>query len=272
MFHFSIILFSIFIGSTSFAQEVGTSEATTKSLTDYVNIALFSNFHGPEVTDIGSANVPGSKGLVDQKRPTRMNFDSNITALYRIDDNYQAGAYIPFYAYPVMGEGFVLGDVGVQFGDRNVYRTKDLRVAANVTVQAPTLETTKLTGMDAGVKFSPNVRYNVPNSRFTLGAWTEAKAYLGVNEKQKSFKLWAQPYVSYQVAPKFLLNLGYEMEGKHVRGTDTLEFVTVQNDLLPGFIYFITSKIMINPYVQIFTTEKIAMDRTAVGAIISASL
>ena len=52
----------------------------------------------------------------------------------------------------------------------------------------------------------------------------------------------------------------------------TFDFTTYETDLQPGFVYMITPTILVNPYVQLFTGNKITSDSTALGAVITARL
>jgi hypothetical protein len=151
-------------------------------------------------------------------------------------------------------------------------KTQNLTIYGNIILQAITSEYSRSLGQNFAVKTTPNFRYNIQNSRFSFGAWTEAKAYLGA-EKGKLFKLWAAPHVDYQITSKLSAILQYEYETNHlVNAKGVLDFTMYQADFTPGIAYFITPHVMINPYLQIFTTEKVALNRTGVGAIITASL
>ena len=266
-------LLVLLLSPHAFAVE-GTSEATTKSIMDDVTMGYFAIFHGPGVTTLESPYSPDARnGKPSHSVNNAMNFDSEFTASYMITPTVGVGPVIPFYLFPVMGQGFSIGDVGIRAFNRKFITNHDLNVYANIILQLPTNEYSKSAARDMtlGVKMTPNVRYTIPDSRFTVGSWTEQKAYLGV-KSGKTFKLYAGPYVNYQVTSKFSWNLGYELEADHFYGKPTLDLTMYQNDLMPGFVYFITQKIMVNPYLQIFTKEKIALDRTAVGAVLSASI
>jgi hypothetical protein len=263
----------LLLSTQAFAAE-GTSEATSKSMMDDVYVNFFSIFHGPEVTGLDTPYTPNTQNGKPSKAVNNvMNFDSEITAAYLITPTIGIGPVVPFFLYPVMGQGFTLGDVGIKAFNKKFISNHDLNVYANLILQLPTSDYSKapFRDMSFAVKMTPNVRYTIPDSRFTLGAWTEQKAYLGV-KSGKTFKLYAAPYVNYQVTPKFSWNLEFEAEADHMYGKPTYDLTMFQNDLMPGFVYFVTPKIMINPYLQIFTKEKVAIDRTAVGAVLSASI
>lgn len=266
-------LFFICLSAQAFAAE-GTSEATSRTVMDDLYLSYFGIFHGPEVTGLDSAYTPNAQnGKPSSLKNNAMNFDSEITAAYMLTPTIGVGPVVPFYLYPVMGEGFSLGDVGIKAFNRKFITNHDLNVYANIILQLPTSDYSKSPkrDMSVGIKMTPSVRYTLPDTRVTLGAWTEQKAYLGV-KSGKTFKLYAAPYASYQVTPNFSWNLEFELEADHLYGKPTYDLTMYQNDLMPGFVYFFSPRVMINPYLQIFTKEKVALDRTAIGAVISASI
>lgn len=256
-------------GSSASVPTGTSTSSTSRSLMDDLYFTFFTNFKGPNLSNLGSAETVNAIGNTNPKQ--RMYFDTDVMAAYKIGSTYGLGVSVPFWLITTKGQEFSIGDVGIRFYERRLVNTKDLTIGTNVTLQAPTNEFTKLSGMDFGVKVSPAIRYNIPFSRFTLGAWTEAKAYVGVN-KGKSFKLWGAPYISYQIAPKLSGILQYEHEGNHLKGKSALDFTTVQSDIVTGLSYMVAPNLIVNPYVAFYTTEKISMDHSMLGAIITASI
>jgi hypothetical protein len=78
--------------------------------------------------------------------------------------------------------------------------------------------------------------------------------------------------LSYSLNDKLALNLSYEMEVDHMYGRPTWDLTSYQNDLQPGVIWKITPRIMVNPFVQLFTSGKISWDNSAYGAAINAKM
>jgi hypothetical protein len=251
----------------------GKSELTDtlpgRSVTDSLYLNYFATYHGPSLSNINAYTVDRTGKQTKQGQF----LDSEVTAAYTFADRrFGIGPVIPFLAYPVLGQGLVIGDVGIKAFDRKTVSTDGLSVYTNVIVQAPTAQSSKDRDMTWALKTTPNVRYEIPSTRFTTGAWTEAKAYFGVS-KDKTFKLYAAPYVNYQLIRNVSLNLEYEMEWHHdVNQIGYMNFTTYQTDLQPGLVWNITSHVLINPYVQFFTTNQATADRTALGAVVSASL
>jgi hypothetical protein len=181
------------------------------------------------------------------------------------------GPDVPFLLVQAPGQHFILGDVGVKAFNRKTLNFGGFNLYTNIILQAPTSDSSQGRHQKFAIKTTPNVRYTIPHSDIKLGAWTEAKAYLGVS-KGKTFKLYAAPYVNYSLSDNFSLNLEYEMEAHHFLGAQTLDFTNYQTDLQPGFVWNITKHILVNPYVQLFTGNKITVENSGLGAIFSATL
>lgn len=256
-------------GSGEVATSTSSVTPRSGSFVDSLYLNYFATFHGAPLNDLGSPRTVDQKG-----KPSKfnsINFDSEITAAYLLAPGIGVGPAIPFLAVPVLGQGIILGDLGVKAFNKKTISYKGFNLSTNLILQAPTSKSSQARQMDFAVKTTPALRYSVPASRFTVGAWTEAKAYLGVI-KDKTFKLYAAPYANYQLIPNLSLNLEYEMEWHHDVNRPTMDFATYQTDLQPGFVWNVTRDILVNPYVQISTTQNVNSDRMAVGAVISATV
>ena len=267
---FMIAAFSTF--SVAHADESASngssSTAANSGLWSHLHANYFATFHGPNINHLDSPNTVDSNGNLSK---TAMYLDSELGATYMFNDSVGVGPVMPFFLYTTRGEGFSLGDVGLKIANKKTISTSNFNLYTNLIVQLPTSDYSSNRGMTLGLKTTPNVRYVIQGTRYTVGAWTEAKAYLGATSG-KLFKLYAAPYLNYQITPKFSLNVEYEMEADHFAKTNSMNFQMTQNDFMPGFVYMITPAVMVNPYLQIFTGQNITADRMALGALLSASL
>jgi hypothetical protein len=245
------------------------STAEAKSLLDNVYASYFGVYHGAPLSDLGNARTVDSQGKLSKSQS--IYFDSELTTAYMVTPDIGVGPVVPFFITPVRGEGLTLGDVGVKAFNKRTYSANGLSVYTNLILQAPTSSYSSQRGMTLGVKTTPNLRYNVPASRFTFGAWTEAKSYLGVTSG-KAFKLYAAPYANYRLTSNLSLNLEYEMEADHMVGKPSFDFTSYQTDLEPGVVWNITQHISVNPYLMLFTGNTINSDTMAFGAVINARL
>jgi hypothetical protein len=164
-----------------------------------------------------------------------------------------------------------MGDLGINAFNKHTIVTKNLSVYTNVILQAPTSKDSQGKHMDFAVKLTPFARYKFTNSRFSTGVYTEEKWYAGVT-KSKTFKLWALPYVSYQINPSLSAMIQYEMEGHHYLNKPTFDFMSYQQDLQAGVSWNISSKVNLSPYIQFFSAKNISVDTTAISATLSATV
>jgi hypothetical protein len=254
----------------------GSVQSQASSALDHLYLNYFGTFNGPGLTSFDNTHSLDNKGLTNTSTKTaygHINFDSEITAAYLITKDIGVGPVVPFIFYPTQGYGAVLGDLGVKAFDKHLVSTPNLGVYANLILQVPSSDLSKANQMDFAIKTTPSFRYYLRDSRFAVGAWTEAKAYLGVKDRIKSFKLYADPYLNYQLTGPLSLNLGFEIEADHFAGVDgAFAFKTVKTDLQPGLVYMISPKIILNPFIQFFTYDQLSFDRAALSATLTASL
>jgi hypothetical protein len=268
---------SLAVPSTSTgAETISTAtikqEAPGASLVDQLYAHLFTVYHGASLGDAGSSYTLDRTGKVNKLYSAYL--DNTLTTAYLIDreSGIGIGPEVPFLLMQANGQHFILGDVGIKAFDKKTASIYGVNLSTNLIIQAPTSDSSRARHMSLAVKTTPSVRYAVPHSNFKIGSWTEAKAWFGVT-KDRTFKLWAAPYVNYAFNDKFSLNVQYEMEARHyVSDRSFFDLTNYQTDLEPGVIVNITPHLMLNPYVQIFTGNKITVDNTAIGATLNATL
>ena len=115
---FTAVLFS---SLNAFAVD-GTSESKQSTLLDDLYFGVTSIWHGPGVTKVDQPFTPNANGNTVAKPTSAMNFDSELTAAYMFDKNTGVGPVVPFFAYPVLGKGFSIGDVGIKAFNRKFLR------------------------------------------------------------------------------------------------------------------------------------------------------
>jgi len=266
------VFFLLFIVRELMAQEQATQmtgvadSLVPRPIVDHLYLDYFTTYHGPTINNVTSPNSIDNTG---RSTPFALSgLDSEITTAYLIDKERAIGIGpdIPFVAEPTQGGQFLIGDVGIKAFDKKTIKTDNFRLYTNFYVQAPTSAASQARHMDFALKTTPYMYYDIPDSRFRVGAWTEFKWYADVTT-DKILKAYAAPYVSYRLTEKFLLSLEYEMEAHHNVGNDPMQFVGYQNDFQPGFIYRITRETLINPYLQFFPSTPLATNTTAIGVV-----
>jgi len=241
---------------------------SSSSALDRFYLNYFGTYHGNTLSDVGASHTVTQTGAPSAQS---VYFDSEVTAAYMITPTIGIGPDVPFYLVPVKGQGGILQDVGIKTFDRQLISYNGFNLYMNLIIQAPTSDYSRGRGETVGFKTTPAIRYVFPASRVSIGAWTELKEYAGVTSG-KAFKTYAAPYVNYLLLPNFSLNLEYEMEADRMVGNPGLNLTNYGTDLLPGFIWNITPKVFVNPYLVLYTGNHVNSDSTAIGALISATV
>jgi hypothetical protein len=229
-------------------------------------VDYFGTYHGSDLSQLGKPYAADQNG-----KPTNqaMYFDNEMSAMYLFTPTIGIGLDFEFSYTPVLGQDITMEYIGFKLMDRKVIFKNGFTLYSNLIFQLPTTDYDHNRGVFAGIKTEPYVRYVVPHSHFTLGAWTEFKDYAGAVDG-KMYKAYVEPYINYSLSHNFSLNLSYEFEADHYASTSGMSIY--ESDFQPGFAVNLTRTIILNPYLQFFTTNKLTMDSTAVGATITARL
>ena len=254
---------------------IASSGSGSSSALDNIYVNYFGIYHGPRINQIDkptTLNHDGStpKGAYSDGTNDQ-NFDSELTTAWMINPDWGIGLTTQFNAYPVQGYGITMGDFGLKTFDRHIVNNANWHVYANLNLQhAFGYDAERNVGLK--IKTTPYFRYDFSNSRFSVGSWNEVTYYAGA-QFGNQYKLYADPYVMYQQWEKFAWTFAFEVETDHVATPRAGSyFQTSETDFMPGFTYVFSRKLIVNPFVQIFTGPNIAMNRTGLGVNISATL
>lgn len=246
-----------------------TASESPRSWTQNISMDYWADFRGGPVSNPESPYTTDASGKYSEDN--LINMFNEITTNYRFTENTGVALYVPFVFVPVMGKGFEMADAGIKVFNRGTISSGGFRLNTSGFIQAPTSEGSRNRNMILSAKFTPSFSFSPTGSRFTFGALTEAKSYLGVSTG-KDFKFWALPYVNYRISPQFSLNLMYEMETLHMVGDDTFKLGNSSTDLQPGVIWNITPSVSFQPYLRFFTGNRVGWNNMTLCAIVSATL
>jgi hypothetical protein len=243
------------------------NESSTTTVDDHGALSLdrfylsyYGNLQGSRLQDLGSPYE--ANPTTGQPTKSAMTFASTATGAYMVTPDIGVGTYLEMNITPVLGQGYSWTDVGVTAFDKKIISRNGFTMYANAIAEIPVDTYDINRGMVAGLETTPYFRYEFPHSRFSAGAWTEVKNYTGVTSG-KMFKTYWNPYVAYQINSHFSANLGYELEYDYFKNAQGMQ--VYETDLQPGILWFISSKFMLNPYIQLYTNNKITSDTAAFG-------
>ena len=256
--------------ATSPIPNAGTSQADSRFFRwDETYADLFAHYHGSSLKEFDSSRAMTNKGKLGKQ--SSVNFDNELGVGYHVTEHLGVGAVVPFLVVPAStADNFILGDAGVKISHHDTVNWRGLRINTNLILQAPTSDYSKARHQKLGIKTTPSIRYDIPNSDFTVGSWNEVKQYVGV-QSGANLKVWTLPYVKYHASRSVDLQLAYELDMRHVAHYPA-KLTNYQHDLQPGVIWKITKKVSVNPYLQFFDLGSIRTANTGFGTIVSAAL
>lgn len=245
-----------------------TTEVSSDRLVDHIYANYFAFAHGPAINNPISNKITDVNGK--ENKVMDAYFDSTILFAYKLTKNIGIGPEINFLLEPEFkkNHGFTWNDSGIRIFNNHFIQAGTFNLYMNMILQAPTSESSRDRKEKYAVKTTPILFYTVPNTPWTLGAFTEAKAYVGVN-KGKTFKLYAEPVVYYRLSDRFNLSLMYEYELHHLKGTPASKFVRVNSNLQPGFKWNVARNFWINPYLILYVNDKVTKENTSINASMS---
>ncbi len=257
------------LAADSVPAPVGTSQAENSSVfSEKLYTDFATTYHGSSLAEPDSSRALNNEGKLGL--PSTVNFDSEIGMGYKLGETLRFGAVVPFLLVPAPGDNFILGDAGIKLSQRDTLNWRGVHLSTNIILQAPTSDYSKFRRMDVGIKTTPSLRYDVPNSSITIGAWNELKEYLGAT-KGPTFKIWTLPYAKLQMNRSLALQVSYELHLRHIANSDTA-LSHYQHDLQPGLIWNITRSISVNPYLQFYSLNSIRAANTGFATYINAAL
>ncbi len=232
------------------------AETTVTTWADRIRLGFSSTFHGNSLGDLGNPYALNADGV---SGGDRIFIDNRLAAAYPINDKWSIGPEVRFVVSPVVGGSFAWGAPGV----RAVYRPPNLR--SRLHVRLPFAWDPPL-----NIRFSPSVRYVVPNTRWMVGAFTEFKAYL--IPTNRTFKAYMAPFAAYFFKRGLAASLLTEWELRHDVGAPNLwELRTHMFNVQPGAVIMFSDDAFLNPFVKIFPVQGLSVDRMAIGANFSAA-
>jgi hypothetical protein len=226
--------------------------------------SFYGNLEGGRLSQFGPYEANPTTGEMSKEAVT---LASTATIAYMVTPQIGVGTYLEMNITPVFGEGWQWLDVGVTAFDRKLISGNGLTLSANLIAEVPTDTYDIGRGMAAGFETTPSIRYEIPHSRFSVGAWTELKNYAGAHAG-KLIKTYYEPYVAYQLISQLSLNLTYELEWDHFVGGPGMQ--VYETDIQPGLLWYLTPKIIFNPFLMWFTNNRMTADTACFGASIVA--
>ncbi len=227
------------------------------------SVNYFGVLFGPSV-ESPSSSQPTPQGNIDPELPLAvLNF---LGLTYNMTDRYAITGTAYWAWRPVRGQILEMRDPFVRLSDSQLVVTDNFNLYADARVHFPITDTSRDSDMLTGLQSFLVATYMPPGSRFTLQSYLSARYNVfGSQGIGNDVELYAGPNVSYQITPTVAATLLYEMGANHFFGDDPFQMVNAGTDLQPGIRWDPSPRLSVNPYLNIFTGDKVTFASTSIG-------
>lgn len=247
------------------ATTTSTAEAVAPSIREKLSLSYSNVFYGPSITGITSGKQPDA----DTGANTSPLLFKNYLAL-----GYKATSTIsitPTIYFKVNNSGtnmLQMQDPYLRISNSKLLTIGNFNHYADIRL-APGVTPVSTNANRLGFVVTKHVStYSIPESKFTVGLTTIAQVNVYSQEKsgQKNFEVYAGPNVEYQALPNLAIGLLYELAAHNARNKGLGNWNSDGTDLEPYLSWDITPSINFNPWLDIKTGNRIALDTTSFGA------
>ena len=260
------------ISAAALAETTPATSTTTEApkLIDKVTASFYGSFMGPSLGDPNALQpkVDGSRGTTKQR------MDSSLMAGYKLTPQVKVTGSYNFFYYPVMGHDIVMKDPHISVSHNKLYDKNGLNLTADLRTYLPfTTASSTTNDMKIGVRSTQLLTWEIPNSRWTVGTWTYVKSnVLGsghtvVEDLPPDWILYYAAHSEFKIKPNLQATWYWEADHAHALGGG---WDNEDSDMGIGVNWDVTSKISLNPYVQIYPGH-LRMNSSQFGMIISAA-
>lgn len=259
--------------TTTTIEKAAPSKSTQPFSASYAGV-----FSGPSLGH-PSSYQPDDQGNVRIDPSNRIVLRNSLNLGYKVTPNVVLGSIFNFNYYPVpmFSKGsFELADPALKVSNGNFIKAGHFTMAVDLRASLPVTQRTRDRNLLTSLRFWQTSTYQIPNSHWSLGAYSFVKGYAyGQNAKKDVAVLdaYLAPFLHYEFNQTASLSLTYEMDATHYAGQSLTQWVAKDpTDLTLGLALNLTPSITFNPWIEIFPGGKVNLDATQFGALISARI
>ncbi len=262
--------------------EVGAHEATDegpetddanysvsdRSFKDRIWMNYYGIFYGSSVAS-PSRFQTGPYREKDTNRPIFLkNF---VTAGYDISDRYSVAATGYFtYTPSAPSQQLAMQDPSIRIANNSILNIGGFNWYGDARVHFAVSDASRLNDMLVGFQSFHYFSYTIENSRWSPGLYASARYnHYGKLGLGNDLDLYLAPSLNYSLSRSFAFTFLYEMGASHTYGADAGVLDNEGTDFQPGVLWRITPSLEVNPYLNVYTGGRIALDTTSFGMTMS---
>lgn len=200
-----------------------------------------------------------------------------ISTGYKINKRFQVywnTRFIWTIANSDPDSGLRITDGRLYLSDADILTVDTFKISAKYYIQPAMDHKTREINRLVAFAFDPLLNYDIPDTKFSISTeflfryimYQHGRDARYPAKPTKDMDLVFYPAINWQILPTLAANLAYEMDGKHHKGQDwfTYRLNTVYGTtyLQPGLSWDAFPSLNINPYLTIYTGDKVSLKTT----------
>jgi hypothetical protein len=261
------------VGAHDTPEEISETDDANYSVSDRafkdrVWLNYYGIYYGSSVTSPNRYQT----GPYRQKDPNRPVFLKNfVTAGFDLSDQYAIAATGYFTYVPSAPEKqFQMQDPSLRIANNSLLNIGGFNWYGDARVHFAVSDNSRLNDLLVGFQSFHYFSYTFDDSRWSPGIYASARYNIyGKMGVGNDLDLYLAPSLNYSISDKLALTFLYEMGASHTYGADAGVLDSEGTDFQPGVLWHITPSLEVNPYLNIYTGGRIALDNTSFGMTLS---
>ncbi len=248
-------------------EEAPASEIEASTLQPRWSADYFAIFYGPSLGSPSSLQ-PTSSGELDPSRPLVVK--NYLTLGYSPTPEMAISAVTYWQWRPVNGHDIMMKDPYLAISHNKLLNSGPLNLYADLRIHFPVSSPSREANLLTSLQSFQMLTYPVGSSHLTLGAFSSIRYNLyGPLGFGNDLELYFGRNLNYQISSTLAFTLLYEMGASHIFGAPPSQLYSDGTDLEPGISWVIAPGLVINPYLNLFTGDRVNFHSTAFGMTLS---
>jgi hypothetical protein len=228
-----------------------------------LSLSYLAIFYGPSLQNPHRLQ-PKLSGEPDPDRPVNLRNFLNLG--YAINQTLSLTGTAYWSYQPYLEQKLTLQDPFIRLSDTSLFQMGNFNLYADLRVHFGTSASSRQNDQYFGVQTVEVATYVLPDSPLTLALYGALRGNVfGKHGNGYDLEMYLGPNINYQITPKLLATVLYEMRASHIYGAKVGVLNNDGTDLQPGVTWEMTPKFMINPYLNLLTGGKINLKTTTIG-------
>ncbi|OFZ74047.1 MAG: hypothetical protein A3K03_13115 [Bdellovibrionales bacterium RIFOXYD1_FULL_44_7] len=247
--------------------EETSGAVTTKKAFDRYSANYYAILYGPSIGQPGSLQS-NSKGVLDPERPIIVK--NYISLGYGITENIGISGTGYWMWKPVRGQYMDLRDPYLRLSHNQLLHSEKFNLYADARAHFAVSDVSRSNDLLTGFQSFQITTLQIGDTPIMLGSYTSIRYNVfGSQGIGSDLELYFGPNFNFQIKKNLALSILYEMGASHIFGDDFFSLINDGTDLQPGVLWEVTPNLLLNPYLTLYTGDRVTLTSTSFGMTLS---